>query len=132
MTTNGRGPGTKAAPTLAASEPEAAPDLTPSGVFRAARTKHKNKGWMLAAQYIESGYHYCVFRRPLEDAGPQLTKREADAVTLASSGLSNKGIASELDVSPSTVGVLLFRAAAKLGAKSRSELIAKYRAREDL
>jgi DNA-binding NarL/FixJ family response regulator len=45
---------------------------------------------------------------------------------LACAGRSNKSIAQELELSPSTVGVLLFRAAAKLNAKSRSELLSNY------
>jgi len=69
-----------------------------------------------------------VLRRPLEVArsNPGLTKREEDALALACAGRSNKSIAQELELSPSTVGVLLFRAAAKLNAKSRSELLSNY------
>lgn len=127
MTTNGRARLPETNGTSSDDEADPATELAPSGVFRVHGSKHKNRGWKLAAQYIDGGYHYCVLRRPIDSGGPQLTKREADAVALASAGMSNKGIASELDVSPSTVGVLLFRAAAKLGAKSRGELIAKYR-----
>jgi DNA-binding CsgD family transcriptional regulator len=67
-------------------------------------------------------------RRPLEFAKvpPRLTRREEDAVVLACAGHSNKSIAQVMDVAPSTVGVLLFRAAAKLNAKSRSELLSNY------
>jgi DNA-binding CsgD family transcriptional regulator len=67
-------------------------------------------------------------RRPLEFAKtpPRLTKREEDALVLACAGHSNKSIAQVLDVAPSTVGVLLYRAAGKLNAKSRSELLANY------
>jgi DNA-binding CsgD family transcriptional regulator len=84
---------------------------------------------VVADQFISAGFHYRVLRKPVENSNdaPVLTKREADAVELACSGLSNKRIAIELDVSPSTVGVLLFRAAAKLRVKSRTELIAAYR-----
>jgi DNA-binding CsgD family transcriptional regulator len=83
----------------------------------------------VAEQFISQGFHYRVLRKPVDadPVSPGLTKREADAVELACQHLSNKEIAARLDVSPSTVGVLLFRAAAKLQAKSRSELIAAYR-----
>lgn len=57
-----------------------------------------------------------------------LTSREEQAVELAANGLSNKRIAQCLGIAPSTVGVLLFRAAAKLGVKSRAELAAAFRA----
>jgi DNA-binding CsgD family transcriptional regulator len=82
----------------------------------------------LAEQFDREGFTYRVMRRPLElsQTPPRLTKREEDALTLACLGHSNKSIAQVLDVSPSTVGVLLYRAAAKLNAKSRSELLSNY------
>lgn len=69
-----------------------------------------------------------MMRRPLHLANPspRLTKREEDALALACAGHSNKSIAQVLNVSPSTIGVLLFRAAGKLSAKSRSELLSNY------
>ena len=82
----------------------------------------------MAEQFVRGGFHYRLMRRPLEftKKRPMLTKREEDAVVLACDGQSNKSIAQVLDVSPSTVGVLLFRAASKLNAKSRSELLSNY------
>jgi len=67
-------------------------------------------------------------RRPLEssDEPPRLTRREEEALFHAFHGCTNKRIAELLGVAPSTVGVLLFRAAAKLGAKSRPDLLAAY------
>ncbi|HEX2669563.1 MAG TPA: helix-turn-helix transcriptional regulator [Polyangiaceae bacterium] len=104
------------------------PSSAPSGVFRTSERKRRDSGWSVAAQFEQEGFSYRVLRRPL-DLGrndPGLTKREQDALELACAGHGNKGIAQILDVSPSTVGVLLFRAAAKLNAKSRSELLSTY------
>ncbi len=101
----------------------------PSGVFPTGRASaRQSSGWTLAEQFVREGFHYRLMRRPLEFSKrpPKLTKREEDAVALACGGRSNKGIAQVLNVSPSTVGVLLFRAASKLNAKSRSELLSNY------
>jgi DNA-binding CsgD family transcriptional regulator len=101
----------------------------PSGVFRAAaQLKRRDAGWTVAEQFEREGFSYRLMRRPLEFAKtpPRLTKREEDALVLACDGHSNKSVAQVLDVSPSTVGVLLFRAASKLNAKSRSELLSNY------
>ena len=112
----------------ASGELEVSSDATPSGTFRTRNpARRRNSGWTVADQFISDGYHYRVLRRPSDAAAPILTKREADAVELLCTGISNKDIAIQLDVSPSTVGVLLFRAAAKLRARSRPELIAAYR-----
>jgi DNA-binding NarL/FixJ family response regulator len=46
---------------------------------------------------------------------------------LACAGHSNKDIAHALSVSASTVGVLLFRAAGKLNASSRNDLLTAYK-----
>lgn len=101
----------------------------PSGVFRTARqTSRKESGWTIAETFEHEGFCYRVMRRPLEleDVPPRLTKREEDAVVLACAGNSNKRISQVMDCSPSTVGVLLWRAASKLKAKSRSELLSNY------
>ena len=82
---------------------------------------------MLVEQFEWEGFAYRLTRRPLDAVkAPRLTKREEDALVLARAGHSNKRIAQVLNVSPSTVGVLLFRAASKLNAKSRSELLSNY------
>ncbi|HWZ91042.1 MAG TPA: helix-turn-helix transcriptional regulator [Polyangiaceae bacterium] len=96
-----------------------------SGVHRAA----KRVGWTVTKQFEREGYRYRLMRRPVEssDAGPRFTTREEEALALASDGCSNKRIAQVLDVSPSTVGVLLFRAATKLNVKSREDLVAAYK-----
>jgi DNA-binding CsgD family transcriptional regulator len=100
-----------------------------SGVFRSLpHAKRRDSGWTVAEQFVREGFSYRLMRRPLEFAKvpPKLTRREEDAVLLACAGHSNKSIAQVMDVAPSTVGVLLFRAAAKLNAKSRSELLSNY------
>lgn len=53
-----------------------------------------------------------------------LTPREREIVTLAASGLSNRGIAERLVLSVRTVEGHLYRACAKLGVTDRSELAA--------
>jgi DNA-binding NarL/FixJ family response regulator len=100
-----------------------------SGVFRtAADLKRRESRWTVAETFEREGFSYRLMRRPLEFAKspPRLTRREEGAVALACAGHTNKSIAKEMNVAPSTVGVLLFRAASKLNAKSRSELLSNY------
>lgn len=93
---------------------------------RASTSKKKGK-WTVVEQFVENGFRYRVQRRPLQDeTEPRLTKREAQVLDQASEGRSNKVIAHALGLAPSTVGVLLYRAAAKLGARSRAELLSTY------
>jgi DNA-binding CsgD family transcriptional regulator len=61
--------------------------------------------------------------RPVTTA---LSEREHQVVTHAHLGRSNKEIAYELGLAHSTVRVLLHRAAAKLGASSREELLRRF------
>ena len=98
-----------------------------SGVHRAAKVRRS--GWTVTEQFVREGYRYRLMRRPVEpsDAGPRFTRREEEALALACDGCSNKRIAQILDVSPSTVGVLLFRAATKLNVKSRDDLVSAYK-----
>jgi DNA-binding NarL/FixJ family response regulator len=79
-------------------------------------------------QFEQDGFRYRLVRRPVEpnDATPRLTKREMQVLDYAVGGHSNKSIAYALGLSPSTVGVLLFRAATKLEAKSRIQLLLVY------
>lgn len=84
--------------------------------------------WTVIEQFEHEGYRYRFSRRPVEPGGQvvTLTAREMQAVAFAKRGYNNKLIARALGVAPSTVGVLLFRAAAKLGAKTRGELLSAY------
>lgn len=121
-------PTPKQSPATDSGDMDERPSQSPSGVFRASRSKRRDLGWTVAEQFEREGFSYRLMRRPLEFAKtpPRLTKREEDALVLACAGHSNKSIAQVLDVAPSTVGVLLYRAAGKLNAKSRSELLANY------
>ena len=83
--------------------------------------------WTLVEQFECDGFHYRVSRRPIDvTVGPRLTTREKEVLRYAHCGYNNKLIASALGVAPSTVGVLLFRAASKIGARSRQELLRAY------
>jgi DNA-binding CsgD family transcriptional regulator len=85
--------------------------------------------WTLVDTYERDGKRYVVARRndvrmPLPNA---LSPRERQALGFAALGDSNKLIAYELGISASTVGVLLHRAAQKLGCHSRAELLQRFR-----
>ncbi|HEX6839704.1 MAG TPA: LuxR C-terminal-related transcriptional regulator [Polyangia bacterium] len=85
--------------------------------------------WSLVDHFESDGNRYVLARRndvPLRGYG-SLTEREHQAVCRALLGHTNKLIAYDMGISASTVGVLLHRAARKLDAKSRGDLIAKYR-----
>jgi DNA-binding NarL/FixJ family response regulator len=73
--------------------------------------------WQFVRQLEIDGVSYRLFRR--DDT---LSRRETEALTLLGRGLTNKEIAFEMGISASTVSVLLFRAAARLGTSSRQEL----------
>ena len=85
--------------------------------------------WSLVDHFESDGKRYLLARRnDAEVRGAEvLTLRERQAAGYAALGHSNKLIAYEMGVSPSTVGVLLHRAARKLDAQTRDELIAKLR-----
>jgi|SRR5690606_21662387 len=93
-----------------------------------ASERPKPARWTLIEQFEHEGFCYRFSRRPVEHthSGPRLTSREREALNYAHRGYNNKLIARALGVAPSTVGVLLFRAAAKVGAKSRLELLQAY------
>jgi DNA-binding CsgD family transcriptional regulator len=91
-----------------------------------AGTQRSRAGWTVLEEYERDGFYYQVLRRPVDCALPRLTPREEEVLQHAGGGYSNKSIAYALGLSPSTVGVLLFRAAGKLGAGSRRELLAAY------
>lgn len=100
----------------------------PASGFRGVDGRRQGQRWTITKEFVRDGFCYRLIRRPLdaEDGGPRLTKREEEALACACHGYSNKRIAQCLNVAPSTVGVLLFRASAKFGVKSRRELVAAY------
>lgn len=117
----------------AEGNPEATRSSGVMKVAEKARTyesgKHRvSTGWTVVDQYEQDGFRYRLTRRPVdpEVGGVRLTPREEEVLGYACDGSTNKEIASTLGLAPSTVGVLLFRAAAKMGVRSRSELLSAY------
>jgi DNA-binding CsgD family transcriptional regulator len=86
--------------------------------------------WTLVDAYEHNGSRYITARENAPSSmGPQsLSSRERQVTGLASLGHSNKLIAYELGIAHSTVRVLLARAAAKLGVRSRAALLERVRA----
>ena len=86
--------------------------------------------WTLIDHFESDGKRYVLARRnDVEMSGlEQLTLRERQALAYAALGHRNLMIAYEMGISPSTVGVLLHRAARKLGATTRQELLARFAA----
>ena len=81
--------------------------------------------WTVVDRFDRGGRRFIVARRGTATGcgtGP-LTPREHRAATLAALGYTNKLIGYALGTSPSTVTRRLQRAATKLGARSRTELI---------
>lgn len=85
--------------------------------------------WTLVDKIERDGRRYVIARENIPAArGPEaLSERERQVTALAALGRHNKLIAYELGLAPATVRVLLARACAKTGAKSRIELIERYR-----
>jgi len=81
--------------------------------------------WSLVDKFDRDGKHYVLARRnDVEAPGLEaLTPRERQVLAHAALGHDNKMIAYELGLAHSTVRVLLARAAAKLGARTREELV---------
>ncbi|MEA2746302.1 MAG: hypothetical protein QOI41_445 [Myxococcales bacterium] len=84
--------------------------------------------WSLLDHFERDGKRYLLACRnaPSAPRGALLTPRERQVVLLATRGHSNKLIGYELGIATSTVGVLLGRAAARLGLTSRRALIAYF------
>jgi DNA-binding NarL/FixJ family response regulator len=82
--------------------------------------------WTVVDTYQVDGAQYVVVRRDQipRCAPPALSRRESQALKLAAHGHTNKAIAFEMGASASTVGVFLYRAARKLGSRTRAELLA--------
>jgi DNA-binding NarL/FixJ family response regulator len=91
----------------------------------------KRAKWTLLDQFERDGKQYLVAVRDDAACGglALLSSRERQVVAFAARGLSNKVVGFELGISTSTVGVLLSRASAKLGVRSRRELLGKLQGR---
>ena len=87
--------------------------------------------WSLVDAYEQSGVRYVTARenKPVQTGIHTLSSREQQVTSLAALGHSNKLIAYELGIAPSTVAMHLSTAGAKLGAKSRVELIRVWRSK---
>jgi DNA-binding CsgD family transcriptional regulator len=81
--------------------------------------------WTLVDHFQRDGTRYVVARENLSPAEnlDMLTERERQVVLQAALGSTNKEVAYALGISDSTVRVLLARAAWKVGARSREELL---------
>jgi DNA-binding CsgD family transcriptional regulator len=81
--------------------------------------------WTLVDHFESDGRRYILAREntPIARGPKSLTARERQVVGYAALGHSSKLIAYELGIAYSTVRVLLSRAAAKLGAASREDLV---------
>jgi DNA-binding CsgD family transcriptional regulator len=89
--------------------------------------------WSLVDRFDADGRHFLVAcRNPDGAAMPvALSQREEQATALAARGYSNKRIASALGLSTGSVSTLLYRAARKWGAGSRTLLIQEWRKRDE-
>lgn len=86
--------------------------------------------WSLVDAFESDGKRWVVAHsNPMRSAGPEsFSDREREIVALLSVGHTAKLVAYELGLSPSTVRVHLTNASRKVDARSREDLIAKYRA----
>ncbi len=86
------------------------------------------RDWRVIEELSVGPDDYLLLRRvKVDGAGfESLTARERDAVRHACTGASNKEIAYRMGISPSTVGVLLWRASRKFGVADREELIRSF------
>ncbi len=87
--------------------------------------------WSILDCFDRDGRRYVIARpnEPRPKGSPTLTRRQAQIVEHVALGHSNKLIAYELGLSPSTVATHLALAAGRLGARSRLELIVMVRGR---
>jgi DNA-binding CsgD family transcriptional regulator len=85
--------------------------------------------WTLVDQFDHDGRRYVVAKKNSPEVRPwaSLTRRESEVVTYAAHGQSQKTIAYLLGLSVASVSAHLSRAAGKVGARSRLELVAAYR-----
>jgi DNA-binding CsgD family transcriptional regulator len=92
-----------------------------------------NGRWSLIDHFDSDGKRYILAQEnAVRSVAPsELSSRERQTARLAALGRSNKIIAYELGLAHSTVRVLLARAASKLGAQTRDQLVAAMRRTRD-
>lgn len=75
---------------------------------------------------VRAGMRYTLTSQPCadDDTTISLSPREQEVVRLVMKGLSTRGIAQLLDISPWTVSTHLRRVFLKLGVSSRAEMVA--------
>jgi DNA-binding NarL/FixJ family response regulator len=83
--------------------------------------------WTMLDHYESDGKRFVLAmeNRPKPPSLGLLSQREHQVLSLALLGLKNKQIAQRLGLAHSTVRVLFARAATKVGARSRKELLEK-------
>jgi DNA-binding NarL/FixJ family response regulator len=87
--------------------------------------------WSVVDRFSRDGNRYVLLREAKRTLD-HLSTRERQIVTAAALGKSNKEIAFELGVAHATVRVLLARAAKKVGATGRRDLLARVRSAQSL
>ena len=84
--------------------------------------------WSLVDTFERDGRRYVVAEQTARTDAEALSPRERAVLTAAAADHHDKLIAYDLGLADSTVRVLLYRATRKLGAKNRSDAIARFRA----
>jgi DNA-binding CsgD family transcriptional regulator len=81
--------------------------------------------WSLVDVFDRDGRRYVIAQpnAPVVPPVTRLSSRESQVVACAALGHSNKLIAYELGLAPSTIAAHLARATAKLGATTRADLV---------
>jgi len=87
--------------------------------------------WRLVDHFDANGRKYVVAAISEDAPSPRpasMSEREYQVMRAAALGCTNKEIAADLGIAPSTVRVLVHRAAVKLGTTDREGAIARFRA----
>ncbi len=95
-------------------------DVTPEDLIACIQAIHLGETRLSPAQ---------AARLAVRISGPELTARELSVLRLTSTGLSNKAIAAQLQITDVTVKTHLGRVFTKLGANSRTEAAAEAKRR---
>jgi DNA-binding NarL/FixJ family response regulator len=94
----------------------------------AACLLHAIRGVLVGGLYIDpavGGDRFGASRRSSRAAGgsPGLTERESEVLKFVARGLTNREIAARLELSPKSVETYRARGAAKIGVKTRSDIV---------